>query len=192
MPAKAASHSSSSAASKSPASATLVREPVAEKHTISVLVENRPGVLARVSGLFARRGYNIDSLAVCATEDPEVSRMTVVTRGDERQLEQIVKQLDKLVDVITIFDHTHDDLIGREIALIKVHATVDTRSEVMQLATVFRADVVHISPREENMILEVTGEASKIDAFLETLSKFEIRELVRTGTIAMVRGAKRT
>jgi acetolactate synthase-1/3 small subunit len=163
-----------------------------DKHTISVLVENRPGVLARVSGLFARRGFNIDSLAVCATEDPEVSRMTVVTRGDERQLEQIVKQLDKLIDVITILDHTHDDLIEREIALVKVHATVDSRSEIMQLATVFRAEVNHISPREEVMILEVTGDANKIDAFLETLNKFEIQELVRTGTIAMVRGARHT
>lgn len=179
-------------ASAPPVSASAPQEPLGEKHTISVLVENRPGVLARVSGLFARRGYNIDSLAVCATEDPVVSRMTVVTRGDERQLEQIVKQLDKLVDVITIFDHTRDDLIGREIALIKVRATVENRSEIMQLATVFHAEVDHISPREETMILEVTGEASKIDAFLETLTKFEIQELVRTGTIAMVRGARRT
>ncbi len=165
---------------------------VLDKHTISVLVENRPGVLARVSGLFARRGFNIDSLAVCATEDPAVSRMTVVTRGDERQLEQIVKQLDKLIDVITILDHTHDDLIEREIALVKVHATVESRSEIMQLATVFHAEVNHISPREEVMILEATGDANKIDAFLETLSKFEIEELVRTGTIAMVRGARHT
>jgi acetolactate synthase I/III small subunit len=163
-----------------------------ERHTISVLVENRPGVLARVSGLFARRGFNIDSLAVCATEDPAVSRMTVVTRGDSAQLEQIVKQLDKLVDVITILDHTHDDLIEREIALIKVRATVENRGEIMQLAAVFHADVDHISPKEETMILEVTGETNDVDAFLETLAKFHIEELVRTGTIAMVRGARRT
>lgn len=162
------------------------------RHTISVLVENRPGVLARVSGLFARRGFNIDSLAVCATEDPEVSRMTVVTRGDDGQLLQIVKQLDKLVDVITILDHTHDDLIEREIALIKVRATVDNRSEIMQLAAVFHAKVVHISPKEECMILEATGETNEVDAFLETLAKFQIQELVRTGTIALVRGARRT
>ena len=162
------------------------------RHTLSVLVENRPGVLARVSGLFARRGFNIDSLAVCATEDPQVSRMTVVTKGDAAQLQQIVRQLDKLVDVITILDHTNDDLLEREIALIKVRADVDNRSEIMQLATVFRADVVHISPREETMILEVTGEASKVDALLETLSKFRILELVRTGTVAMVRGARPT
>lgn len=190
MPAKTASRAA--AESKASAKAPAPREPAPEKHTISVLVENRPGVLARVSGLFARRGFNIDSLAVCATEDPAVSRMTVVTRGDSRHLEQIVKQLDKLIDVITILDHTHDDLIEREIALVKVHATVANRSEIMQLATVFHAEVDHISPQEETMILEVTGEATKIDAFLETLSKFEIEELVRTGTIAMVRGARRT
>ena len=163
-----------------------------ERHTISVLVENRPGVLARVSGLFARRGFNIDSLAVCATEDPAVSRMTVVTRGDSAQLEQIVKQLDKLVDVITILDHTHDALVEREIALIKVRATVDNRNEIMQLAAIFHATVDHISPKEETMILEVTGETNGVDAFLETLAKFQIQELVRTGTIAMVRGGRST
>jgi acetolactate synthase I/III small subunit len=167
-------------------------EAMGVRHTISVLVENRPGVLARVSGLFARRGFNIDSLAVCATEDPEVSRMTVVTRGDDAQLLQIVKQLDKLVDVITILDHTNDNLIEREIALVKVRATVENRSEIMQLATVFHAAVVHISPKEETMILEVTGETTNVDAFLETLAKFQIQELVRTGTIALVRGARRT
>lgn len=172
---------------------TLSPAPALErKHTISVLVENRPGVLARVSGLFARRGFNIDSLAVCTTEDPEVSRMTVVAKGDERQLQQLVKQLDKLIDVITILDHTDDDLIEREIALIKVHATVDNRSEIMQIATIFRADVVSITPKQETMILEVTGDSAKVDAFLEALGKFKIVELVRTGTIALVRGAKRT
>ena len=180
------------AASLASGATPLRAEASQERHTISVLVENRPGVLARVSGLFARRGFNIDSLAVCATEDPEVSRMTVVTRGDSSQLQQIVKQLDKLVDVITILDHTHDDLIEREISLIKVRATVDNRSEIMQLAAVFHAKVVHISPKEESMILEVTGETNDIDAFLETLVKFQIQELVRTGTIAIVRGARRT
>ena len=162
------------------------------KHTISVLVENRPGVLARVSSLFARRGFNIDSLAVCQTEDPEVSRMTVVAKGDDRTLMQLVKQLDKLIDVIKILDHTDDDLIEREIALIKVHATVDNRSEIMQLATIFRADVVSIAPRDESMILEVTGDSAKVDAFLEALAKFKIEELVRTGTIALVRGGRGT
>lgn len=163
-----------------------------KKHTISVLVENRPGVLARISGLFARRGFNIDSLAVSATEDPSISRMTVVTEGDERTLEQIIKQLNKLLDVINIFDHTGDELVEREISLIKVRATTENRSEVMQLAQVFKADVASVSPAEETMILEITGEGSKVDAFLETLAKFEVVELVRTGKVALVRGAKRT
>lgn len=166
--------------------------PAERKHTISVLVENRPGVLARVAGLFARRGFNIDSLAVSATEDPAVSRMTVVTVGDARHLNQVIKQLNKLIDVIHIFDHTEDELVEREIALIKVHATVDSRSEIMQLASVFHASVASISPRDETMILEVTGEENTIDAFLETLTKFEILELVRTGRIALVRGGRMT
>ena len=162
------------------------------KHTISVLVENRPGVLARVSGLFARRGFNIDSLTVSTTEDASISRMTVVTKGDEKYLEQIIKQLDKLIDVITIFDHTLDDLIEREIALIKLSATLENRSEIMQLATVFQAEIASISPKEETMIIEITGDVDKIDAFLETLTKFQILELVRTGRVSLVRGAKMT
>ena len=159
-----------------------------KKHTISVRVENRPGVLARVSGLFARRGFNINSLAVSATEDPEISRMTVVTTGNAHDLEQIIKQLNKLIDVIQILDHTDDDLVEREIALIKVQATVVNRSEIMQLATVFRAEIVSLSPRDETMIIEVTGDENKIEAFLESLAKFPILEMVRTGKIALVRG----
>ena len=163
-----------------------------KKHTISVLVENRPGVLARVSGLFARRGFNINSLAVSATEDPEISRMTVVTMGDKHDLEQIIKQLNKLIDVIQIMDHTFDDLVEREIALIKVQATVTNRGEIMQLATVFRAEIVSLSPRDETMIIEVTGDENKIEAFLESLAKFQILEMVRTGKIALVRGSATT
>ena len=155
---------------------------------ISVMVENRPGVLARVSGLFARRGYNIDSLAVSATKDPEVSRMTVVTAGDEAELEQIVKQLNKLIDVIQVFDHTGDDLVAREIALYKIKATVENRMEIMQLATVFGAVILSITPGDETMIVELTGEENQIDAFQETLRKFEVLEMVRTGKIVLVRG----
>lgn len=165
---------------------------ILNKHVISVLVENRPGVLARVAGLFARRGFNINSLAVSATEAPDISRMTIVTKGDDKHLEQVIKQLNKLVDVITIFDHTGDELIQREVALIKVKATVDNRSEIMQLAAVFRGEVVSISPREETMIIEATGEEDKIDALLETLKNFGVLELVRTGRIALVRGGKVT
>lgn len=162
------------------------------KHTLSVLVENRPGVLARVSGLFARRGYNIDSLAVSATENPTISRMTVVTMGDEHHLQQVIKQLDKLIDVINIFDHTGDDLIEREITLIKLKATSKNRSEIMQIASVFKAEIASISSRDQTMILELTGDSNKVDAFLETLSKFSILEMVRTGTVALVRGARMT
>lgn len=162
------------------------------QHTISVMVENRPGVLARVSGLFARRGFNINSLAVSATEDPEISRMTVVTTGDERTLEQIIKQLNKLIDVITIYDHTEDNLVEREIALVKVHATLENRGEIMQLTTVFDANIITITPGEETMIIEITGDQDRVDAFLETLAKFKILEMVRTGKIALVRGSKTT
>lgn len=156
------------------------------------MVENRPGVLARVSGLFARRGFNINSLAVSATEDPEISRMTIVSWGDKAHLMQVVKQLNKLIDVIQIFDHTGEDLIEREIALIKLRATLDNRSEIMQLSQVFKADIASISPKDETMIVEVIGDEEKIDAFLETLNKFEILEIVRTGKIALVRGARTT
>lgn len=162
------------------------------KHTISVMVENRPGVLARISGLFARRGFNINSLAVSATEREDISRMTIVSTGDDAHLMQVIKQLNKLVDVIQIFDHTEEDLIEREIALVKLRATLENRSEIMQLAQVFHAEVASISPSEEIMIVEITGEEDKIDAFLETLSKFEILELVRTGRIALVRGSRVT
>ena len=156
------------------------------------MVDNRPGVLARVSGLFARRGFNINSLVVSATQDPEISRMTIVSMGDDAHLMQVVKQLNKLINVITIFDHTEDDLVGRELALIKVRATVDNRSEIMQLASVFSASIASISPSEETMIVEATGDENKIDAFLATLVKFEVLEFVRTGKIALVRGAKST
>jgi acetolactate synthase-1/3 small subunit len=162
------------------------------KHTISVLVENRPGVLARVAGLFARRGYNIDSLAVSATEDPTISRMTVATVGDDRHLEQVTKQLDKLIEVINVFDHTGDDLIEREISLIKLKATSKNRSEIMQIAAIFKAEIASISPKEQTMILELTGDSDKVDAFLETLSKFTILEMVRTGAVALVRGSRST
>ena len=167
-------------------------ESAPRKHTISVMVENRPGVLARVSGLFARRGFNINSLAVSATENPDISRMTIVTMGNEAHLMQVIKQLNKLIDVITIYDHTGEDLIEREIALIKLKASVANRMEIMQLATVFHAEVLTISPSDETIIVEITGEEARIDAFLEALGKFEILEFVRTGKIALVRGARQT
>lgn len=160
-------------------------------HTISVLVENQPGVLARVSHVFARRGFNIESLAVSRTEDPTVSRMTIVVAGDDVAFAQMGKQILKLIDVIKVIDHTRDNLVGRELALIKVRATdAATRAELMQIASVFRANSVDIS--ESTLMLEVTGSTDKLDAMQRMLDKFDILELVRTGLIVLVRGEKQT
>jgi acetolactate synthase-1/3 small subunit len=150
-------------------------------HTISVLVENQPGVLARVSHVFARRGFNLESLAVSRTEDPTVSRMTIVVAGDDEAFTQMGKQLLKLIDVIKVIDHTRDDLVGREMALFKVRSDAGNR---------FRAKIVDIS--EDTLMIEVTGKGDKVDAMQRMLEKFEILELVRTGLIALVRGPKQT
>ena len=160
-------------------------------HTISVLVENAPGVLARVAHVFARRGFNIESLAVSRTEDPTVSRMTIVVAGDDAAFTQMGRQIYKLIDVIKVIDHTRDELVGRELALIKVCAkTSEERSEIMQIATVFRANLVDIS--DETIMVEVTGKQEKVDGIQKMLEKFEILELVRTGRIVLVRGPKQT
>ncbi len=155
------------------------------KHVISILVENRFGVLARISGLFSARGFNIDSLAVGETEDPTISRMTIVVEGDERILEQITKQLHKLVDVIKVQDLTKEEYIDRELVLIKLKVTSRNRSEVIQIVDTFRAKIVDVNP--ETLTVEVTGDQSKIDAVMELLSPFGIREVVRTGRIALAR-----
>ncbi len=160
-------------------------------HTISVLVENQPGVLARVSHLFARRGYNIESLAVSRTEDTSVSRMTIVVAGDDEMFQQMGKQMIKLIDVIRVIDHTRDDLVGRELALIKLKVEDNgARSEVMQITNVFRANMVDISA--DTLMVEVVGKAEKIDAIQRMLERFEILELVRTGRIVLTRGPKQT
>lgn len=160
------------------------------RHTISVLVENRPGVLARVAGLFSRRGFNIESLSVNTTKDPQTSRMTIVTNGDEQVLEQINKQLSKLIDVISVNDHTGEAVVNRELALIKVYATPETRGEIIQMADIFRARIVDVS--EEEMTLEVTGSYDKIDAFLRLLDKFGIIEMARTGEVILTRSMQPT
>ena len=159
-------------------------------HTVSILTENTPGILARVAHVFARRGFNIESLAVSRTEDPTVSRMTVVVAGDDEAFTQMGKQLMKLIDVIKVIDHTRDELVGRELALIKVKADSKSRAEVMQIAEAFRANIVDISP--ETIMLEVTGKSGKIDAMQRMLGGFEIQELVRTGLIVLMRGIKQT
>jgi len=143
-----------------------------------------------VSHLFARRGFNIESLAVSRTEDPTVSRMTIVVAGDDEAFVQIGKQLFKLIDVIKVIDHTRDNLVGRELALIKVRANAAERGEIMQIANVFRANLVDIS--DDTIMVEVTGKQDKVDAIQRMLEKFEILELVRTGRIVLVRGPKQT
>ncbi len=158
------------------------------KHTISVLVNNKPGVLSRVAGLFSRRGFNIESLAVGITEDPEISRMTIVASGDESVLEQITKQLYKLIDIIKVYDLKEEVAVERELALIKVYSTAETRPEIMQIVDIFRGRIIDVA--EESLIIEVTGEEEKIEGIQKVLRKFGIKELVRTGRIALERGAE--
>jgi acetolactate synthase I/III small subunit len=157
------------------------------KHTISVLVENKPGVLLRVSGLFARRGFNIESLAVGTTEDPSVSRMTIMASGDDQVLEQITKQLYKLIDVIKVFDIPKDVALERELVLIKVSCNEKTRPEIMQIVDIFRGKIIDVS--EGALTIELTGEESKVDGIQDMLKKFGIKELVRGGKIALQRGS---
>lgn len=159
------------------------------KYTMSVLVENHPGVLSKVSGLFSRRGFNIDSLAVGITEDPKISRMTIVVDGDEYIVEQVAKQLYKLIDVIKVVNIPESSVI-RELALIKVNATVESRSGITEILDIFRAKVVDIN--KNTMTIEITGDSSKIDAIQNMLQPFGILELVRTGAVAIERGAKTT
>ncbi len=158
------------------------------KHKVAVLVENNPGVLAKVSNLFSRRGYNIDSLVVSDTEDKTISRMTIVVDGDEKTIEQVTKQLHKLVDVIKVNDLTNDDTVCRQLLLVRVAADRDTRGEIIQLMDIFRARIIDIGRR--SLIIEATGDESKIDAILKSLQPFGIQEIVKTGISAMVRSPK--
>ncbi len=159
-----------------------------EQHTITVLVDNKPGVLARVSGLFARRGYNIESLTVSITERPEVSRMTIVVGGDTDTLEQITKQLHKLIDTLKVVDYLDIPMLERELALIKVSADPGQRAELMQIVDIFRGRVIDVA--DKTFVVEVTGSGDKIDAFEKQMEAFGVRELVRTGRIAMMRGPR--
>jgi acetolactate synthase I/III small subunit len=157
------------------------------KHTISVIVENKPGVLSRVSGLFSRRGFNIESLAVGTTEDPKMSRMTIVVEGDEQDLEQITKQLYKLIDTLKVFDIPADKSVERELMLLKVSANEKTRQEITQIVDIFRGKVVDVA--ETSLTIEVTGDEAKAEGAIKLLAKFGIKELVRTGKIALQRGS---
>ncbi len=158
------------------------------QHILAVLVNNKPGVLTRIAGLYARRGFNIESVAVGKTENPDISRMTMVVNADEDTVEQITKQLHKLVDVVKISDITEDDMVERELALIKVNADKDNRSEILHIVDIFRAKIVDVA--EESVIIEVTGSSDKIDAICNMVDHSGIRELARTGKIAMVRGPR--
>ncbi len=158
------------------------------RHTISVLVENKFGVLARVAGLFSGRGFNISSLAVGETMDPAVSRMTIVVddQGSPRIMEQVEKQLNKLINVIKIQEFSRGESVGRELILVKVKTTTSTRSEILEIAQIFRARVIDVSP--SSLVLEVTGADDKIKAILGLLARYGVKELVRTGKAAIARG----
>lgn len=160
------------------------------RRLLAVLVRNQPGVLTRVASLFSRRGFNIESVAVGQTEDPDTSRMTLVVDEDETGIEQVVKQLHKLIDVLKVSDLTDDDLVERELLLVKVNAEAARRMEVLQIADIFRARVVDVS--ESSMVLEVTGDPGKVEAILRLLRGFGLKELARTGVVAMARGARAT
>ena len=155
------------------------------RHTISVLVENKFGVLTRVAGLFSGRGSNIDTLNVAPTHQANASRMTIVTRGDDATLDQIVKQLNKLVNVIEVHDYSEADFIDRELILVRVAVNAKTRAEIMQMTDIFRAKIVDVQPKA--MTIEITGDESKIDKFLALMSSFGVLELSRTGKIALAR-----
>ncbi|MGD0812472.1 MAG: acetolactate synthase small subunit [Verrucomicrobiota bacterium] len=155
------------------------------RHTISVLVENKFGVLTRVAALFSGRGYNIDTLNVAPTQEPDTSRMTIVTRGDEATLEQIVKQLNKLVNVLEVHDFHESDCIDRELILVRVAVDAKSRAEIMQMTDIFRAKIVDV--QSKSLTIEMTGDEGKIEKFLGLMKAFGVLELSRTGKIALAR-----
>ena len=160
------------------------------RHVLSALVQNVPGVLAHVAGMFASRGYNIDSLAVGETEDPQLSRMTFVVMGDDSVLEQVRKQLEKIVTVVRVDDISSQEFVERDLMLVKVNCGEGKRTEIRELVNIFRGRVVDVAPNE--VIVEISGQEKKVEAFIDLMRPFGITELVRTGRIAMVRGVSRT
>jgi len=155
------------------------------RHTISVRVENKFGVLTRVAGLFSGRGFNIDSLNVAPTHDPSVSRMTIVTRGDDKTVDQIVKQLEKLVDSIEVLDFREGEFVDRELVMIKVGVDSASRAEVMQITDIFRAKIIDVQPK--SLTIEITGDESKVEKFIDLMKAFGLAELSRTGKVALPR-----
>ena len=161
---------------------------IEKKHILSILVDNESGVLSRIAGLFSGRGYNIESLCVAETADPAVSTMTIVTRGDDQIIEQVIKQLNKLISVIKVVDLIEKDFVEREMVLVKVSATSETREEVLRVVDIFRGKVIDVGSK--TYTIEITGDEKKINAILTLLKPLGIKELVRTGRVAMVRGSK--
>ena len=155
------------------------------KHTISVTVENKFGVLSRVAGLFSGRGFNIESLSVGQTFDPTISRMTIVSRGDDRIVEQVIKQLRKLVDVIKVTDLTDKSFVDRELILVKVNAVEKTKAEILRINDIFRGKIVDVSPH--SYTFEITGDQGKIEAFIHLIKPFGVKEIMRTGKVAIAR-----
>jgi len=158
----------------------------ATKHTLVALVEDKPGVLNRVASLFRRRGFNIESITVGHSEVPHLSRMTIVVDGANTQVEQVRKQLDKVIDTVKVYEVSSDDMIGLELALVKVQANSDNRSEIIQIVDIFKANIVDVAP--DSLTISVTGNEDKIDSLLDLLRTFGIKEIARTGRIAMTRG----
>jgi len=158
------------------------------KHTISVLVENKPGVLARISGLFSRRGFNIESLAVAPTEREDISRMTIVLDVEPHSLEQVNKQLYKLINVIKTVELKPDESVERELVLFKVYCPASVRAQIVELANIFRAGIVDVA--QDTLIMEVTGTESKLKAIADLLRPYGLKEIVRTGKVALARGVK--
>ncbi|MFO7966189.1 MAG: acetolactate synthase small subunit [Archaeoglobaceae archaeon] len=156
-------------------------------HTIAVLVENKPGVLARVSSLFRRRGFNIHSLAVGTTEREDISRMTIVVSGNEEVMEQVIKQLNKLIEVIKISDVTKNS-VERELTMIKVAATSENRGEIVEIANIFRGRIVDVA--RDSMVIEITGDEEKVKAFIDLMRQFGVKEMVKTGKISITRGGR--
>jgi acetolactate synthase-1/3 small subunit len=157
------------------------------KHILVAIVEDKPGVLNRMASLFRRRGFNIESIVVGHSEQPGLSRMTIVIAGDYADVEQVRKQLDKLIDVVKVTDLTDEDIVARELALIKVKATASTRSEIVQIVDIFRANIIDVAPN--SLTVEVTGDEDKVDSLFELLRRFGIKELSRTGRIVLTRGS---
>jgi acetolactate synthase-1/3 small subunit len=158
------------------------------KHTLSLLVENHQGVLARIASLIAAKGYNIDSLSVAETLDESVSRMTMSVRGDESVMEQVVKQFHRIIDVIKVVDLTDEPHVNREMIFVRVHAEPANRAEILRITEIFRGRIVDVTPL--SYTLEITGESGKIEAMLELLQPFGVQEIVRSGTLAIARGSK--